>query len=168
LPLLDMVAMWWHTAFGDQPSAEAAQLYHFDMDRIRWVKVFIHLTDVTADTGPHCFVSGSHRTGAIPRDLLERGYARLSDEDVRARFGKERLIEHLGPRGTILVEDTRGLHKGKVVTHGDRLLLQLEFTSSLFGANYTRGTLPEQVVPELAARLAQQPEIFQNYAAPRR
>jgi hypothetical protein len=33
-PVLDVMGMWWHTAFGDEPDPEAAQFYHFDMDRI--------------------------------------------------------------------------------------------------------------------------------------
>ena len=44
----------------------------------------------------------------------------------------EDMVEIGGPRGTIFAEDTRGLHKGKHLLTGDRLLFQLEFSNSLF------------------------------------
>ena len=46
-PMLDEVNMWWSVAGNKQPDSAAAQLYHFDMDRIRWIKFFINLTDVS-------------------------------------------------------------------------------------------------------------------------
>jgi hypothetical protein len=133
-PVLDEINLWWSTAFSSKADANAAQLYHFDMDRIRWLKFFIYLTDVTTRSGPHCFVAGSHRTGGIPAHFLARGYARLPDAEVRAAYPPEALIEFTGPTGTILAEDTRGLHKGKPVLEGHRLVLEFEFSSSMFGA----------------------------------
>jgi hypothetical protein len=65
-PVADVVAMWWNTAFSDSPDSEAAQYFHFDLDRVKWVKFFIYLTDVTPDSGPHFFIAKSHRTGGIP------------------------------------------------------------------------------------------------------
>jgi Phytanoyl-CoA dioxygenase (PhyH) len=132
-PVLDEVNLWWSTAYGAKADDSAAQLYHFDMDRIRWLKVFFYITDVGPDNGPHCFVIGSHKTKGIPSSLLDRGYARISDEEVRTKYGQERLIAFTAPRGTIIAEDTRGLHKGLPVLRGHRLILEFEFSNSLFG-----------------------------------
>ena len=52
-PVQDMVAMWWSTAAEEQPSSAAAQLYHFDLDRLRFLKVFVYLSDVDDSAGPH-------------------------------------------------------------------------------------------------------------------
>ena len=71
-PILDIVAMWWHT-YSEKPDEEAAQYWHFDMDRIKWLKFFFYVTDVTPETGPHCFVSGSQKKGGIPSNLLKKG-----------------------------------------------------------------------------------------------
>jgi hypothetical protein len=87
-PIADVMAFWWTTAFNAQPSPAAAQYFHFDMDRIKWLKFFIYLTDVGPDAGPHAFIAGSHRTGGTPQSLLDRGYVRLPDGDVRACFPK--------------------------------------------------------------------------------
>ncbi len=141
-PVLDVMALWWQTAASAAPDKEAAQFYHFDFDRIKWVKFFFYLTDVNENTGPHCFIRGSHRDGAIPRALLTRGYVRLTDEEVGQYFPQEDFLEMCGPRGTILAEDTRGLHKGKHVIQGDRLVLQIQFSNSLYGTNYPPLPLP--------------------------
>ncbi len=133
-PVLDEVNLWWSTAYEKKPDSGAAQLYHFDMDRIRWLKFFIYLTDVGPDNGPHCFVAGSHRTGGIPERFLSRGYTRLPDSEVHTAYPADVCIEFTGPRGTIIAEDTRGLHKGRPVLRGHRLVLEFEFSNSLFGA----------------------------------
>jgi ectoine hydroxylase-related dioxygenase (phytanoyl-CoA dioxygenase family) len=133
--VLDTVNMWWTTAFGTRPDSSAAQLWHFDMDRLRWIKFFVYLTDVTLESGPHCFVAGSHRTGGIPQDLRDLGYARITDDVVDRHYPREAIKEFVAPRGSILAEDTRGLHKGKPAIKGDRLMLEFEFSNSLFGGN---------------------------------
>jgi ectoine hydroxylase-related dioxygenase (phytanoyl-CoA dioxygenase family) len=133
-PKLDITTLWWHTNFSQKADDNAAMTYHFDMDRIKWLKIFIYITDVGKKNGPHCFVKKSHRTGGIPKSLLSKGYARLSDEEVESYYGQENIIEFVAPKGTIIFEDTRGLHKGKHVEEGSRLIFQLEYTNSLFGS----------------------------------
>ena len=164
-PVFDIVTMWWHTAFGDAPDARAAQLFHFDMDRPRWLKFFFYLTDVGPENGPHCFIRGSHRTGGIARDLLSRGYARLPDEDVARHYAANDLVRFTGKRGTIIAEDTRGLHKGQHVTQGDRLVFQLELTNTLFGGALT--TLPRvrPSVEALGARMRDYPRVYSAFGA---
>jgi hypothetical protein len=141
-PILDLVTMWWHTAASPEPSAEAAQLFHFDMDRIKWLKFFVYLTDVDDRSGPHVFVPGSHRRSGIPWRMLQKGYARLSDDEVQAYYGPDGLRRFTGPRGTVIAEDTRGLHKGAHVLEGDRLVFQLEFVDSLFGGRHSGVAIP--------------------------
>lgn len=165
LPMADVTSMWWHTAYSDQPDEDAAQMFHFDMDRIRWLKLFIYLTDVKTENGPHCFIEGSHRTGGIPSRLLSKGYARLNDEEVSLHYAPNKFIEFRAPAGTIILEDTRGLHKGMVVRNGDRLMLQLQFSNSLFGATYPRSRFKYPLGPDLAMRVRDHSSIYSNYLA---
>ena len=59
-PVFDVLAMWWSAPMSDpQLQSRAARLYHFDMDRLKFVKFFVYLTDVDTHTGPHCYVRGS-------------------------------------------------------------------------------------------------------------
>lgn len=153
VPILDVLGLWWHTGFAKVPDSEAAQLFHFDMDRIKWLKIFIYMTDVSEESGPHCFVASSHRSGGIPKELLKFHYARLTDEQVVAECGRDRLRTFTGRRGTVILEDTRGLHKGQHVESGDRLMFQSQFSNSLFGAYYEPTPIPASN-PQLRQRIA--------------
>ncbi len=164
-PIFDIVTMWWHTAFRDSPDARAAQFYHFDMDRPRWLKFFFYLTDVGPDNGPHRFIRGSHRTDGIARELLARGYARLDDADVARHYPSSDHVCFTGRRGTIIAEDTRGLHKGQHVVRGDRLVFQLELTNTLFGGRLMRIQLPPNPAPALRERAQRYPRVYSAFVS---
>lgn len=157
VPCNDLVAMWWSTAAAAAPSSEVAQLFHFDLDRLRFLKIFFYLTDVTPRTGPHVYVQGSHRHK--PPHLFRDG--RHTDEAIAQAYGPERIKELCAPRGSILAVDTSGFHKGKRLEEGHRLILQLELTNSLFGQRYSR----IQVAPgsALAAAKRRLPDTFVRY-----
>jgi hypothetical protein len=163
-PVLDTVNLWWTAKQGAVPDSNAAQLWHFDMDRVRWVKFFMYLTDVTPQSGPHCFVAGSHCTGGIPKRLRDKGYVRLTDEDVAREYKAEAIKTICAPRGSILVEDTRGLHKGLPVLSGDRLMLEFEFSNSLFGGNpVNTASLTTFRDPQFEQFVAAHPRLFKRW-----
>ena len=131
-PLIDLITMWWSfaTQSGLEEQSGAAQLYHFDLDRLSFVKVFVYLTDVDENTGPHSYIKGSHkgyRGATFTRD------GRFSDEEVAAAYPKEEY-RICGPAGTVFIADTKGLHKGNPLIDGERLMFQIQFVNSLFGA----------------------------------
>lgn len=162
-PVLDIVTMWWSTLRSSEASVEAAQLFHFDMDRIKWLKFFFYLTDVTPDRGPHCYVARSHRAGGQPRELLRRGYARIPDADIARHYPEDRVREITGPRGTIFAADTRAFHKGVPPRTGDRLLLELEWCDSLFGSPWERCPFPTDALPALRAAISRDPRMYRKY-----
>lgn len=133
-PKIDIVALWWTIANKKINLVEDAQMYHFDMDRIKWLKIFVYLSDVNSGNGPHKFIRASHLSGKIPSVLLKKGYSRLEDQELFEVFDAKDEITFCGQRGTIIFEDTRGLHKGQPILDGHRLVFQLEYTNSLFGA----------------------------------
>lgn len=137
IPIYDFAAMWWTTPHGSKDYSLAAQKFHWDMDRLFFLKFFIYLTDVTPDAGPHVFVAGSHRRK--PPSL--RPDRRYEDQEIEALYPRSAIRAICGPRGTVFAADTRGLHKGQPVVSGDRLVLQVEFAISKFGQNYPRSTL---------------------------
>ena len=151
-PFLDLIAMWWSAPFHGVGKSEAAQMYHFDLDRIKFIKFFFYITDVDSNTGPHCYVKKSHKR--LPVSLLKDG--RLSDSEVEQAFGRENMMELGGTKGTIIAVDTRGLHKGKDLLEGKRLLFQIEFSNSMFGQYYPPCSKPN-LKPELEKK-------FQKYS----
>lgn len=164
-PVADVLNMWWHTNYSPHPDAQAAQFFHFDMDRIKWLKVFVYLSDVGPENGPHTFVKGSHRTGGIPFSLLQRGYKRLSDQDVEDNYPRDACMEFSAPRGTIIIEDTRGLHKGAHVRGGPRLILQLQFSNGLFGAKSPHARIARVLDPSFQSMVEIAPAIYRQYLA---
>jgi hypothetical protein len=160
VPLNDSVCMWWSAPFGNAPSSEAAQLFHTDLDRIRILKFFFYLTDVRTDTGPHVLITRTHH------DRPARFYEdrRFTDEEVGRDFPAHAIAEIVGPTGTIIAADTMALHKGKAPVSGHRLILQVEYASSLFGAPYNRLALPADAVPELKKGVADYPLTFSRFA----
>lgn len=165
-PILDAVCMWWQTSFKKNPDKSAAQFYHFDLDRVKWLKFFIYLTDVSTDNGPHTFISESHISNGIPRSLLNRGYTRLTDAEVAEFYDKKSFIEFNAPRGTVIAEDTRGLHKGKNVFADHRLMLQLQFSNCLFGLNnpsYAKTRFDAIYSPSLDVKIQSNPKIFSSF-----
>jgi hypothetical protein len=161
-PVLALAALWWSVPFLDHADSYAAQLYHFDMDQSNFLKVFVYLTDVTSVTGPHCFVRGSHRG----RPLALRRDGRLADEEVARHYAPAEIVEITGPAGTVFVENTRGLHKGKHPTGGDRLIFQLCFAASLFGAPYGVVPLEGAVEPRLSQRMLALPRTYGRIVRP--
>lgn len=154
--VMDEVAFWWTTSQRAEDANLNAQMYHQDRDRLSFLKFFIYLTDVTADTGPHVYIRGSHRH--IPRTLRRDG--RIDDMAVNAAGLGGDAREICGPAGTLMAVDTIGLHKGKTPVKDDRLALQVEFSTSLFGMNYEILQIP---VSDLTnRRIGDMPWTFQR------
>ncbi|MDI1289402.1 MAG: phytanoyl-CoA dioxygenase family protein [bacterium] len=131
-PIVDIVTAWYSFPSA-QASHEAAQLYHFDLDRVRWLKAFLLLTDQDEETGAHMYVPGTQADHGISKELLARGYARLEDAEVDRSHPRSSWKTMDGTAGVVLLEDTRGLHKGMRLLRDHRLMLQFEYAQSLFG-----------------------------------
>lgn len=126
-PTISNLSLWWSLKTDEAP--EEAENFHRDIDDWRQLKLFIYLTDVDDDLGPHVFVRESHR---IRQSLDTRRY---SDEEVISGFGAGRIVTFTGPMGTCFLENTFGLHKGKTARGGNRLLLQVLYTLNPLGVS---------------------------------
>lgn len=115
-PTISYMAAWW--SMPGRGKAEHAEMFHRDVDDLRFVKLFVYLTDVTTKSGPHMFVRGSHKS----EELSER--IRYTDEAVAATFGKDDILTLTGPAGTMFLENTFGLHRGIPPASKPRLIFQ--------------------------------------------
>jgi hypothetical protein len=132
-PFLDHVSLSISSNYNKMtnPDSKAAQLYHFDMDRPKWLKFLIYINDVDEKNGPHCYVEGTHKANGIPFRIRSRGYMRIEDFKIQ-KLNLEQHAFH-GKAGCAIIEDTVGLHKGSVVKSGHRVLLNIQVNSSMFG-----------------------------------
>lgn len=167
-PNLSMLNLWWSANYGSEPGADAAQMFHFDFDPPpKWLLFFVYLTDVGPNNGPHVFARGTHRAGhPAAADLLSRGYVRISDEEIAQTFGPDNVVEIHAPRGTVLAVDTRGFHKGKVLSEGYRLMAQLTYSFPVFAGAHggVEPLNPESVtVQSLLSAAKSVPRAYSRY-----
>ncbi|MDR2877912.1 MAG: phytanoyl-CoA dioxygenase family protein [Chromatiales bacterium] len=98
------------------------QQFHRDYDDWKFLKMFVYLTDVDDDTGPHEYIARSHlgsgRVRAIP----------YQPEEIAAEYGKDAFTRICGPRGTSFMADTWGIHKGNVPTRAARVMMQIQYS----------------------------------------
>lgn len=119
-PTLCSVGVRW--SFPGSRSPDMTQEFHRDPDDWRFLKLFVYLTDVDGESGPHIYVAGSHNTR---RSLRAKTYAQ---EQLEARFGKQNMRTILGARGTTFIADTSGIHAGIAPQRAPRLLLQAQYS----------------------------------------
>lgn len=119
-PTLSNVSMWW--SLPGHANAEHAEFFHRDVDDWLFIKLFIYITDVDEDAGPHVFVRGSHRINKLSK------IARYSDEKVYESFGLDNVLFLTAKAGTSFLENTYGMHKGQLPKSRRRLLLQAQYS----------------------------------------
>ncbi len=96
--------------------------FHRDPDDWRFVKLFVYLTDVDTDSGPHQYVIGSHRQSGR---FLANHY---TEADIRRRYGDGGVRTITGSRGTSFMADTWGIHRGVVAHLTPRLNFQVQYS----------------------------------------
>ena len=127
-PTLYAVGVRW--SFPGSKSADV-QAFHRDPDDWRFLKLFVYLTDVDGESGPHIYVIGSHNTR---RPWRAKSYAQ---DQLEAKFGKQnsvpssgRAVPHSLP---IRVASTRECR-----SNAPRLLLQAQYSILLTSPCITR------------------------------
>lgn len=119
-PTMSNVSMWW--SLPGHAKAEHAELFHRDVDDWLFIKLFIYVTDVDEESGPHVFVRGSHRSAKLAK------IARYTDEEVAQTFGSDNVLCLTANAGTSFLENTYGMHKGQLPKSRRRLLLQAQYS----------------------------------------
>ena len=121
-PTLSTMSLWLNTSF----KGENGQfVYHYDNDGPKFLKFFIYLTDVEIGTGAHYFIKGTQHPQKPPQFARSKRYG---EQELLDHYGHANECVAAGPAGTILAEDTMGFHRGSTITHGYRMLLQLQYS----------------------------------------
>jgi len=162
---------WW--SFAGRAEARDAQLFHLDNADYAFCKLFVQLTDVDMDGGPHAFVPRTHdpdHVGALRAAWPGGAQAfndwyfltlRKTDADTRRYLGEPDYIT--GPAGSLFLANTRGIHKGLLPTRHDRLVCQVVYgvTPYMQGPLLAEGGFPVSLsapdAPAIPRRLAAPP-----------
>jgi len=103
--------------------------WHRDSMNRRQLKFILYLTDVTDGGGCFQYIKSSHNISQkLQLNLLLKkkfGNPRYSDEEIKFLVKKEKLeISSLeGRKGTLIIADTGGIHRGKPIENGCRYAL---------------------------------------------
>lgn len=128
-PTISNVNAWW--SYGGRSAAEQAQFFHRDVDDYKFIKLFIYLTDVKMENGPHVYVESS------ANDDNYKKIRRFSDEEIEITYGKGNVKYFTGKKGEAFFVDTYGIHKGLLPKKGKRLILQVQYSINEVGVeNY--------------------------------
>lgn len=119
-PTIAVMSAWWSLPHGDAPG-EQAQLWHRDVDDWRFLKLFVYLSDVDEDAGPHVYMPGTHtRNVMLP-------IRRYEDAEVASGFPDVQQKRFTGPAGTTFLENTFGFHRGYPPRTNPRLIYQVTY-----------------------------------------
>lgn len=98
-----------------------AQYFHWDNDFSKFLKLYIYLSDVDINSGPHVFVTGTHKQKNF-KHKLHRPY---SDDDIYSTYTKVKSF--LGNKGSSFFVDSYGLHKGETPKKNNRIMLNIHY-----------------------------------------
>jgi len=124
-PTISNINMWW--SIPGKEKAEQAQLFHRDVDDLKFCKLFIYLTDVDMSNGPHVYVEGSSSSKKL------REIRRYNNEEIIKTFGEYSIKYFTAPKGSAFIVDTYGFHKGLLPKNKKRLLFQVQYSLSPIG-----------------------------------
>jgi hypothetical protein len=138
-PKLEYIDMWYSLPVGADGERKASQLWHRDFDDLYLLKAFLYLVDVDARTGPFEYVPGSHPggqyAGVYPWAPM-RG-RRLSEEELATHVPAEQVQTFTAPKGTMIICNTSGLHRGGFAETRPRVLSTVTYCSPASLASLT-------------------------------
>ena len=106
---------WYTIPVGMAADRVASQNWHRDPEDLHVVKVFVYLSDVDEEAGPFEYVPGSQPGGRYG-DVWPWTFMRGSDYPSPAEFAKrispDEYLAVTGKRGTIVLCDSSGFHRG--------------------------------------------------------
>lgn len=136
-PTIHDFLVWWSFPGPEKPAD--SQFWHRDCADWKMVKLFVYLTDVDSDSGPHIYAPGSVHSDKL---VAVRRYA---DEEVEPIFQPAKI---LGPAGSAIMTNPRGLHRATLPRAKRRLVFEASY--GLMGLpNVTYGSIEKIRRPDL-------------------
>jgi len=118
--------------------------WHRDTVNQRQLKFIVYLSDVDGDNGCFQYVKGSHtvrmklKTGAILKgNYLKQRYS-SQEVDRIAEMLDLPVVDFHGTKGTLIVVDTSGLHRGKPMRNGVRYAVTSYMSEVPFGPSVSK------------------------------
>lgn len=107
----------------------SGQGWHRDSPSFKQTKAILYLTDTGIENGPFQYIEGSHKPLSVLysqfRYRLKFNESRFTDDEID-RIIKDKpssLHTITGAAGTLIIADTRGIHRGAPIINGTRYAL---------------------------------------------
>lgn len=122
VPILAGAALWWTP---ENETAERSQLFHFDGEDERQLKLLVNVFETGPEHGPFTLIPADRSAPLCGPGAMRR---RITDAEVDARCGLENTVAFVGGPGSGgFVDTSRCLHYGSRGTRRDRLVLMVQF-----------------------------------------
>lgn len=154
LPTVASVNLFWAFPSADG-KAQGPQRFHRDIDDHKTCTMFINLTDTAEDEGAHCYTEKTHtyntlkeifqdscnndlpedlnpyKRRMLPEDFFQLPLNGYSFDKIYTHFFGKNMVNLCGPRGTVLITDNYGIHRGIPARQHDRLILWVSYALSV-------------------------------------
>ena len=117
VPILNKVDIWY-----SRPSAQLSnsQLHHCDFESYTQMKLFVAISDVTAESGPLTVIDAKASTD-LQDKIHYRFGQKIDDKVIEQYVPKEQQYQAIGPKGMMVFADTsRCFHYGSRVDSDDK------------------------------------------------
>lgn len=178
-PTLFSLNAWWSFAKNSRQE-NATQHIHRDRDDFKFCTLFIYLTDVDDEHGPHEYLRSTHTVEALAdatgKKTLLKNHDKLNDlvrdfDEWAVKFFAldEQVVENpysslidklrmkiLGPAGTAFMADNYGLHRANPLRQGNRLVFWARYGIYKNATYISQRTVPLQM-PDAEIRAGDTP-----------
>ena len=146
----------WYTPSADESERKSSQRWHRDFNDRHLLKAFLYLVDVDEETGPFEYVPrsapGNELEHLWPWRPLGDNYP--PDDELAAKI-EGKSVSFVGPKGTVILCNTSGFHRGGFASGKPRALATVTYSSPAslaslternyeFGSDAANGLGPEQ------------------------
>jgi hypothetical protein len=103
--------------------------WHRDLPHFKQTKVILYLSDVDEKNGPFQYLKGSHKSFDVIKSQLkyklDLNQNRFTDEVINDMIASStgKLLTANAKAGTLLIANTRGIHRGQPFENGERYAL---------------------------------------------
>ncbi len=121
---LDYMSAWWSFKNSSSLPSEKTQYFHRDLDNFNFAKLFLYLTDVDDFSGAHQYIKFSHK-----KKIEKKISTKVVDYSiVKENIDDNDICTFQGKAGSLVLENTFGLHRAKVPKNKDRLMIVMAFS----------------------------------------
>jgi hypothetical protein len=146
----------WYTPAADESERKSSQRWHRDFNDRHLLKAFLYLVDVDEETGPFEYVPrsapGNELDHLWPWRPLGENYP--PDDELAAKI-EGKSVSFVAPKGTVILCNTSGFHRGGFASGKPRTLATVTYSSPAslaslternyeFGSDAANGLGPEQ------------------------